>query len=122
VVSKNYTPQVNDSFADLVRELLDDPEHDGNYKQRMVVISGLNDAKDCNFLGTGAWLTKLGGISAAEFKIAGTTKWLHPTTKKVIGFEQNGGRLSWLKVLNAGHLAVLDQPLLIQYILGAVGL
>jgi len=25
-------------------------------------------------------------------------------------------------VLNAGHLAVLDQPLLIQYILNAVGL
>jgi vitellogenic carboxypeptidase-like protein len=122
-VSKNYTPHVNDSFAPLVQELLDDKDHDGNYKQRIVVISGLNDAKDCNFLGTGAWLDKLSGISAAEFKIAGTTKWVDPKDpKKVLGYEQNGGRLSWLKVLNAGHLAVLDQPLLIQYILGAVGL
>ncbi len=123
VVSKNYTPQVNDSFAPLVQELLDDKDHDGNFKQRIIVISGLNDAKDCNFLGTGAWLNKLGGISAAEFRIAGTTKWTDPKDpKKVLGYEQNGGRLSWLKVLNAGHLAVLDQPLLIQYILGAVEL
>ena len=122
-VSANYTKHVNDSFAPLVQELLDDKDHDGNYKQRIVVISGLNDAKDCNFLGTGAWLNKLGGISAAEFRIAGTTKWLDPgDPKKVLGYEQNGGRLSWLKVLNAGHLAVLDQPLLIQYILKAVGL
>jgi len=122
-VSANYTKHVNDSFAPLVQELLDDKDHDGNYKQRIVVISGLNDAKDCNFLGTGAWLNKLGGISAAEFRIAGTTKWLDPgDSKKVLGYEQNGGRLSWLKVLNAGHLAVLDQPLLIQYILMAMGL
>jgi len=117
VVSKNYTPQVNDSYAHIVRELLEDAEHEGKFKQRILVISGLNDAKDCNFLGTGEWLNKLDGIAAAEFKLAGTTQWLHPVTKEVIGFEQKGSLLSWLKVLNAGHLAVLDQPLLIQYIL-----
>jgi vitellogenic carboxypeptidase-like protein len=121
-VSANYTPRVNESFAHVVKELLAGVGPDSDFKQRIVVISGLNDAKDCNFLGTGEWLNKLDGIAAAEFKLAGTKQWLHPETKRVIGFEQNGGLLSWLKVLGAGHLAVLDQPLLIQYILQAVGL
>jgi len=121
-VSNNYTPRVNESFAHVVKDLLEDTENEGNFKQRIIVISGLNDAKDCNFIGTGAWLDKLDGVAAAEFRIAGTRQWLDPTGKQVLGFEQNGGWLRWLKVLNAGHLAVLDQPLLIQYILNAVGL
>ena len=125
VVSRNYTPHVNDSYLQLVRELLEDTKHGGKYPQRIIVISGLNDAKDCNFLGTEAWLNKLDGIAAADFKLANTTPWKDPTDttgKKVLGFEQKGKLLSWLKVLNAGHLAVLDQPLLIQYILNAVQL
>jgi len=121
-VSNNYTQRVNESFAHVVKDLLEDTENEGNFKQRIIVISGLNDAKDCNFIGTGAWLDKLDGVAAAEFRIAGTRQWLDPTGKQVLGFEQNGGWLRWLKVLNAGHLAVLDQPLLIQYILNAVGL
>jgi hypothetical protein len=52
--------------------------------------------------------------------MAATTKWKSPDGKEVLGFEQNGGQLRWLKVLNAGHLAVLDQPLLIEYILNAL--
>jgi len=120
-VSANYTPRVNESFAPLVQELLDDTDHNGSSKQRIMVISGLNDAKDCNFLGTEAWLNKLEGLSASEFRMAGTTQWVDHENKRVIGFEQNGGRLSWLKVLNAGHLAVLDQPLLIHYILERAG-
>jgi vitellogenic carboxypeptidase-like protein len=122
VISKNYTPQVNDSFAHIVKELLEGTAIEGGAKQRILVISGLNDAKDCNFLGTGEWLNKLDGIAAAEFKMAVTKQWRSPDNKQVLGFEQNGGLLSWLKVLNAGHLAVLDQPLLIQYILNALGL
>ena len=121
VVSNNYQDKVNDSYRWLVQELLEDPKHKGNYKQKIIVISGLNDAKDCNFLGTGEWLNKLEGLAAIEFKNAGTQQWKDPKTKEVIGFEQNGGWLRWLKVLNAGHLAVLDQPLLIHYIMDAAG-
>jgi cathepsin A (carboxypeptidase C) len=120
-VSDNYAGRVNESFRDTVQELLEDTAHNGNYKQRIVVISGLNDAKDCNFVGTGEWLDKLEGLAALEFKQAGVQQWKDPESKQVIGFDQNGGWLRWLKVLNAGHLAVLDQPLLIQYILDAAG-
>lgn len=121
VVSNNYSGKVNDSYRWLVQELLEDPKHQGNYKQKIIVISGLNDAKDCNFMGTSEWLNLLEGLAAIEFKNAGTQQWKHPETKCVIGFEQNGGWLRWLKVLNAGHLAVLDQPQLVHYILDAAG-
>ena len=43
-------------------------------------------------------------------------------SRPAIGFEQNGGQLRRLKVLDAGPLAVRDQPLLIDYILSAAGL
>ncbi|MEM7035712.1 MAG: hypothetical protein AAF570_01960 [Bacteroidota bacterium] len=35
----------------------------------------------------------------------------------VIGYFQDGGDLSWLKVLDAGHLAVDDQPQIIEIVL-----
>jgi len=120
-VSDNYADRVNESFRDTVQELLEDTAHQGNFKQRIVVISGLNDAKDCNFIGTGEWLNKLEGLASLEFKQAGVQQWRDLETGQVLGFEQNGGWLRWLKVLNAGHLAVLNQPLLITYILAAAG-
>ena len=122
-VGNNYEHQANESFAHVVKELLEGVGPEGNFKQRILVISGLNDAKDCNFLGTNDWLQKLDGTAAARFKMAGTTQWVDPFNEKhVLGFEQDGGLLTWLKVLNAGHLAVLDQPLLIGYILKKLGL
>lgn len=115
LVSDNYAAKVNDSYAPLIEKLLKKTE------LQVLVISGLNDAKDCNFLGTGAWLETLKGKAAARFQAADTTPWLDPQNR-TIGFEQSGGQLRWLKVLNAGHLAVRDQPLLIDYILEAAGL
>jgi vitellogenic carboxypeptidase-like protein len=115
LVSDNYAARVNESYAPLVEKLLKKTE------LQVLVISGLNDAKDCNFLGTGAWLDKLKGKAASRFHAADTTPWLDPQNR-TIGFEQSGGQLRWLKVLNAGHLAVRDQPLIIDYILEAAGL
>lgn len=115
LVSDNYAAKVNDSYAPLVEKLLKKTD------LQVLVISGLNDAKDCNFLGTGAWLAKLKGKAASRFQAADTTPWLDPQNR-TIGFEQSGGQLRWLKVLNAGHLAVRDQPLIIDYILETAGL
>lgn len=127
-VSENYAPRVNDSYAWIVQELVDggpnggqEPNNtllllDKKSKLKVQVISGLNDAKDCNFLGTGAWLDLLQGDAARNFQAATPTQW-KSSDNRLLGFSQDGGLLSWLKVLNAGHLAVLDQPLLINYIL-----
>ncbi|MGZ5018114.1 MAG: S10 family serine carboxypeptidase-like protein, partial [Methylobacter sp.] len=52
-----------------------------------------------------------------NFKKAETTHWTSEDSKQVLGYIQNGGILSWVKVLNAGHLAAMDQPKLINLFL-----
>jgi vitellogenic carboxypeptidase-like protein len=111
-VSDNYRPHVNDSYRHVVQELLD-----GGLKVR--VVSGLNDAKDCNFLGTGAWLERLQGLAAYHFHAAKPAQW-KDDQKQVLGFVQDGGKLCWLKVLNAGHMAARDQPHLIHFVLDSL--
>jgi vitellogenic carboxypeptidase-like protein len=113
-VSDNYTPYVNNSYLGTVENLL-------NAGIPVMVVSGLNDAKDCNFMGTGEWLAKLTSPAAKPFAAAKTTPWKDTKTSQVLGFMQDGGQLSWLKVLSAGHLAVLDQPKIINVILDKLG-
>ncbi|HYG14711.1 MAG TPA: hypothetical protein VEC12_03090, partial [Bacteroidia bacterium] len=109
-VSDNYEPSVNNSYTGTVELLLD-------AGIPVMVVSGLNDAKDCNFIGTGRWLNQLTCPASNRFKAAGTKPWKDASTGQVMGFMQDGGQLSWLKVLSAGHLAVLDQPQLINIIM-----
>jgi cathepsin A (carboxypeptidase C) len=110
-VSENYTPFINNSYLSKVQSLLKP-----SAKQKVQIVSGLNDAKDCNFLGTEAWLDLLKGKAAKDFNATKPAQWKNKSND-VIGFYQDGGTLSWLKVLNAGHLAVNDQPLIIEKIL-----
>jgi cathepsin A (carboxypeptidase C) len=86
---------------------------------KLLVVSGLNDAKDCNFLGTGAWLERLQGDAAFAFRSATPAQW-KDEHGNVLGFAQDGGQICWLKVLNAGHMAVRDQPRLVHFILDAL--
>ena len=106
-IGKNYEIGGQDSYAGTVEEVL-------AAGVKVMVISGLNDAADVNFLGTGAWLNELRGNAAAAFKAAPTTQW--KPGDEVLGYVQDGGTLSWVKVLNAGHIAVMDQPRLIDLI------
>jgi len=130
-ISDNYAAAVNDSYRHVVQELLDggpdagqDPTRkllllDGKSRLKVQVVSGLNDAKDCNFLGTWAWLELLQGDAAYGLHAATPAQW-KPDGKQVLGFVQGTGQLSWLKVMNAGHMAARDQPALIQYILSGL--
>ena len=113
-ISDNYAARVNESFLPVVQWLLDE-----KIKLKVQVVSGLNDAKDCNFLGTDAWLQRVQGRPASDFQKATPVQW-KDAQGNVIGFYQDGGQLSWLKVLNAGHMAAMDQPLLVQHILAAL--
>ena len=109
-ISDNYQARVNESYLPNVQALID------SGKLKVLVISGLNDAKDCNFLGTGAWLSKLTGPVARKFHSTVPQRQID-ASGNVYAFDQDAGRLTWLKVLNAGHLAVNDQPALLSYIL-----
>lgn len=110
-ISNLYAFGVNDSYLSTVQGLLDQGV-------QTLVISGLNDAKDCNFLGTQAWLMRLSGTAAAAFHAAPTELWREPGDANppgpVLGFVQGSLLLTWVKVLNAGHLAVHDQPRLLD--------
>ena len=110
-IGDRYTVGEQDSYRSQVESLLDEGVP-------IMVVSGLNDATDVNPLGTAKWLDLLGGDAAAAFRAAPTTQWKQGTGKAapVLGYVQDGGTLSWVKVLNAGHLAVGDQPLLIDLI------
>jgi vitellogenic carboxypeptidase-like protein len=112
-ISELYAGCVNDSVAGVVQELL-------GKKLPILVMSGLNDAKDCNFLGTDAWLNLLEGDAALKFKLAPTTQWKIPgadSQSQVLGYIQDGGLLCWVKILNAGHMAAMDQPRIIDLIM-----
>jgi cathepsin A (carboxypeptidase C) len=113
-ISTNYAARVNDSYAPVVQALLDDES-----KLKVRVVSGLNDAKDCNFLGTCAWLDRLQGDAAYAFQSAPAEPW-KDEQENVLGLRQGEAQLGWLKVLNAGHMAARDQPHLIHYILDAL--
>jgi len=106
-VSNNYQFSVNESYVHVVEELL-------RRKLQILIISGLNDAKDCNFLGTEKWLLNLKDEAAKRFHDASTQQWRLTEESPVLGYIQDGHQLSWTKVLNAGHMAVRDQPAIID--------
>ncbi len=88
---------------------------------KVLVLSGLNDAKDCNWIGTERWLMHSLQDSQAvqQFRASTPVPW-HTGAHgdgPVGGTEQGTGQLRWLKVENAGHMAVMDQPDLIFYIM-----
>ena len=53
---------------------------------------------------------------AAAYHAAPRTQWKDPDGKTVLGYVQAGGGLTKVEVLGAGHLAAVDQPLLIDLI------
>jgi vitellogenic carboxypeptidase-like protein len=108
-IGDRYVVGEQDSYLSTVQDVLDEGVP-------VMVVSGLNDATDVNVLGTGAWLNLLQGSRASAFQSAPTTQWKGGPGNHVLGYIQEGGGLSWVKVLNAGHLAVGDQPLLINLI------
>jgi len=115
LISDLYAAHINDSYAGVVQDLL-------GAGLQIIIISGLNDAKDCNFLGTGDWLNRLKGNAAEQFGVAATIQWTSGDSQQVLGYIQDGGLLSWVKVLNAGHMAVRDQPQLVNLIMKMTGL
>jgi cathepsin A (carboxypeptidase C) len=119
IIAANYQARVNDSYLPVVQALIDGISPIVDDALKLLVVSGLNDAKDCNFLGTGAWLERLQGDAAFAFRSATPAQW-KDEHGNVLGFAQDGGQICWLKVLNAGHMAVRDQPRLVHFILDAL--
>ncbi len=106
-ISRLYARGVMDPYGGVVGELL--ARH-----LPVMVISGLNDAKDANFLGTRKWLAQLRWRGAARYRASVPRRWT--SAGVVLGYIRSGGGLTSVEALNTGHLAPRDQPKLIDLI------
>jgi carboxypeptidase C (cathepsin A) len=64
--------------------------------------------KDTNFLGARRWTSRLSWRRGGRYRRATTERW--KVDALVLGYRRRGGGLTSLNVLNAGHLALRDQP------------
>lgn len=87
------------SSANIVLQLL-------NHGLKVLVFNGLNDATDSNFMGAELWLTAInfGKFNQAYEQIESNS------SGKLMGYSKNYKNLTFIKLLNAGHMAPEDQP------------
>jgi carboxypeptidase C (cathepsin A) len=78
----------------------------------VMVVSGLNDGKDVNFIGTRKWIGRMRWRGAGRYARADREKWI--SNGNLLGYEQSGGGLIYLEVKGAGHYTPKDQPRLID--------
>lgn len=113
-VGKAYERGGMDSYRNVVAELLD-------RGLPVMVVTGLNDAKDTNVIGTRKWISLLRWRGAARFRAAERHQWRDGKTGVVLGYVQRGGGLTTLDVIGAGHLAVRDQPRILHQVVAFMG-
>ena len=75
----------------------------------MLIISGLSDAKDTNFLGVNAFIEKLKWSEHKKHQSQPTKK-VRDNQGKVVGYFISSPLLSRFTVRNAGHMVPEDQP------------
>jgi vitellogenic carboxypeptidase-like protein len=109
-IEKNYAPTVNTSYLYLIQKFLDETN------VTFLFVSGLDDARDTNFLGVEACLNKLKGPKANSYFESEQKPWIDEKSLKVVGFQKESLFIKYLKVLNAGHNAASEQPLIIEKI------
>merc|ERR1712129_133613 len=63
----------------------------------------------CNWRGNYAWLEGMSWSGQSDFKSATNATWNGPGGNAA-GYLKSAKNLSFLKVLNAGHLSPMDQP------------
>ena len=98
-----------DSYRCVVAQLLD-------RGVPVMVVIGLNDAKDTNLIGVRAWISRLRWRGAGRFHAAQRRLWRESKSGVVLGYVRQGGGLTTLDVFGAGHLAVRDQPKILDQV------
>ncbi|CAN5428515.1 peptidase S10 [soil metagenome] len=100
-VEDNLEIGVQDSAAELYPALL---------KAGVPVLfyAGVEDGKDCNFMGTDRWLNALHWHGHRDFAAAHTCIWR--VNNEVAGYAKTYQGLTLVKVRGTGHLAPMDKP------------
>ncbi|OWZ22552.1 Serine carboxypeptidase [Phytophthora megakarya] len=85
---------------DVFRDLLD------NYK--FLFYAGNMDGSVCNNLGVGRIIDRLAWTDTAQYRVAKRQPWT--VDGQVAGLAKSAGNMSYVVVLNSGHLVPTDQP------------
>ncbi|CAH0484684.1 unnamed protein product [Peronospora farinosa] len=85
---------------DVFRDLLD------NYK--FLFYAGNMDGSICNNLGVGQTIDRLAWTDTAKYRVAKRQPWI--VNGRVAGLVKTAGNMSYVVVLNSGHLVSTDQP------------
>ncbi|KAG7397455.1 hypothetical protein PHYBOEH_000734 [Phytophthora boehmeriae] len=85
---------------DVFRDLLD------SYK--FLFYAGNMDGSLCNNLGVGRIIDRLAWTDTAKYRVAKRQPWV--VDSQVAGLVKSAGNMSYVVVLNAGHLVPVDQP------------
>ncbi|ETL78107.1 hypothetical protein F442_21775 [Phytophthora nicotianae P10297] len=85
---------------DVFRDLLD------NYK--FLFYAGNMDGSLCNNLGVGRIIDRLAWTDTTKYRVAKRQPWM--VDGKVAGLAKSAGNMSYVVVLNSGHLVPSDQP------------
>ena len=109
-IYSTYQVGMENSYAPLVENLV-------NQGLKTMVISGLSDGTDVNFMGVGAWIKEMKGAGFTAFQSATKEPWTSSLQQQPLGWITDGDSFSWVKVVGGGHLSVRDQPQLIDLIM-----
>lgn len=103
-ISMLFTPGLQDSVIGLYKTLL-------NKHTPILMMSGLLDATDCNFIGMDAMIQTIRWSKRSSYNRAAVTQWRDiDKANTVLGYLKNGGGLTRVKILDGGHMLPLDQP------------
>ncbi|KAG7376524.1 hypothetical protein PHYPSEUDO_013219 [Phytophthora pseudosyringae] len=92
--------EMQDVPIDVFRDLLD------NYK--FLFYAGNMDGSVCNNLGVGRIIDRLAWTDTAKYRVAKRQPWM--VDGHVAGLVKSAGNMSYVVVLNSGHLVPTDQP------------
>ncbi|RLN83642.1 hypothetical protein BBJ28_00020735, partial [Nothophytophthora sp. Chile5] len=92
--------EMQDVPIDVFRDLLD------NYK--FLFYAGNMDGSVCNNLGVGRIIDRLAWTDTAKYRVAPREPWV--VDGRVAGLAKSAGNMSYVVVLNSGHLVPKDQP------------
>lgn len=99
--NKSYLPYIQLSMRKLYNQLL-------SKHIPLLILSGLSDAKDTNFLGVNNFIQHLSWPNKSAYLFASTH--IININKNVLGYEKSGGYLTRATILHAGHMIPQDQP------------
>ncbi|KAL4118196.1 hypothetical protein PRIC2_010523 [Phytophthora ramorum] len=92
--------EMQDVPIDVFRDLLD------NYK--FLFYAGNMDGSLCNNLGIGRIIDRLAWKDTTKYRVAKRQPWM--VDGRVAGLAKSAGNMSYVVVLNSGHLVPTDQP------------